>query len=163
MTATHHTIHVHVSVYCIYSHFNSFHCSDRRYTVLHLYSCMVTINGNYCMFICTYSSQYQIHMPLIEGKLAVNMILICISCLTCGYTCSTMVCTACIMLLRDALSTTLCVCVCVRTQMHYITIYSPSLRGLHPFTVRPRSTSTTTRLSLIFFPSAYLYAAAPKQ
>lgn len=35
----------------------------------------------------------------------------------------------------------------------------PSRRGSHPFTVRPRSTSTRTRRESIFFPSACLYAA----
>ena len=37
---------------------------------------------------------------------------------------------------------------------------SPSLRGFHVLTVRPRSTSTTILLPSIFFPSACLYAAA---
>ena len=34
----------------------------------------------------------------------------------------------------------------------------PRRRGRHPLTVRPRSTSTRTRLPSIFRPSAYLYA-----
>ena len=34
----------------------------------------------------------------------------------------------------------------------------PSRRGRHPLTVRPRSTSTRTRLPSILRPSAYLYA-----